>query len=114
MSAIEKLTRRSFLKTSAAAAGGLVLGFYLPEKDPLEAQASVGKLNAYVRIGTDDTVTLYIHKAEMGQGTVTSLSMLLAEELDCDWKKIRTEFPGVDPVALGPAQGVFGSISIRP
>ncbi len=71
------------------------------------------KLNAFVQVGTDDTVTLYIHKAEMGQGTVTSLSMLLAEELECDWKKIRTEFPGVDPVAFGPMQGVFGSMSIR-
>src|SRR5205085_9669856 len=105
-------TRRSFLKTGAAAAGGLVLGFYLPEKDGLEAQAVVGKLNAYVRVGTDDTVTLYIHKAEMGQGTVTSLSMLLAEELECDWKKIRTEFPGVE-AAYGPMMGVFGSLSIR-
>src|SRR5437667_1338388 len=113
MSAVQKLTRRSFLKTSAAAAGGLVLGFYLPESHSLEAQATVGKLNAYVRVGTDDVVTLYIHKAEMGQGTVTSLSMLLAEELECDWKKIRPELPGVDPVAFGPMQGVFGSMSIR-
>jgi len=113
MSAVQKLTRRSFLKTGAAAAGGLVLGFYLPGKDELEAQATIGKLNAFVRIGTDDAVTLYIHKAEMGQGTVTSLSMLLAEELECDWKKIRTEFPGVDPIAFGPVQGVFGSMSIR-
>ena len=48
----------------------------------------------------------------MGQGTVTSLSMLLAEELDCDWSKIRTEFPGVDP-ALTAFQGVVGSQSIR-
>src|SRR6476646_9649980 len=110
---IQKLDRRSFLKTSAAAAGGLVLGFYLPESHDANAQGAVGKLNAYVQIGTDDTVTLYIHKAEMGQGTVTSLSMLLAEELECDWKKIRTEFPGVDPVAFGPMQGVFGSMSIR-
>src|SRR5262249_35075300 len=53
-----------------------------------------------------------IHKAEMGQGTVTSLSMLLAEELECDWKKIRTEFPGIDR-AYGPNQGVVGSMSIR-
>jgi isoquinoline 1-oxidoreductase beta subunit len=111
--AIQKLDRRSFLKTGAAAAGGLMLGFYLPENNSLEAQTSVGKLNAYVQVGTDDTITLYIHKAEMGQGTVTSLSMLLAEELECDWKKIRTEFPGVDPVAFGPMQGVFGSMSIR-
>jgi isoquinoline 1-oxidoreductase beta subunit len=113
MSAIQKISRRNFLKTTAGAAGGLMLGFYLPESNSLLAQTSVGKLNAYVRIGTDDTVTLYIHKAEMGQGTVTSLSMLLAEELECDWKKIRTEFPGVDPVAFGPVQGVFGSQSIR-
>jgi isoquinoline 1-oxidoreductase beta subunit len=113
MTAIQKLDRRSFLKTGAIATGGLVLGFYLPENNSLEAQTSVGKLNAYVQVGTDDTVTLYIHKAEMGQGTVTSLSMLLAEELECDWKKIRTEFPGVDPVAFGPMQGVFGSMSIR-
>jgi isoquinoline 1-oxidoreductase beta subunit len=110
---IQKLDRRSFLKTSAAAAGGLVLGFYLPESQEVHAQNAPGKLNAYVQIGTDDTVTLYIHKAEMGQGTVTSLSMLLAEELECDWKKIRTEFPGVDPVAFGPMQGVFGSMSVR-
>ena len=113
MSAIEKISRRNFLKTTAGAAGGLMLGFYLPERNSLLAQTAAGKLNAYVRIGTDDTVTLYIHKAEMGQGTVTSLSMLLAEELECDWKKIRTEFPGVDPVAFGPVQGVFGSQSIR-
>ena len=113
MSAIEKISRRNFLKTTAGAAGGLMLGFYLPETNSLLAQTAAGKLNAYVRIGTDDTVTLYIHKAEMGQGTVTSLSMLLAEELECDWKKIRTEFPGVDPVAFGPVQGVFGSQSIR-
>jgi len=110
---LQKLNRRSFLKTSAAAAGGLVLGFYLPDNTELDAESGVGKLNAYVQIGTDDTVTFYIHKAEMGQGTVTSLSMLLAEELECDWKKIRTEFPGVDPVAFGPMQGVFGSMSIR-
>jgi isoquinoline 1-oxidoreductase beta subunit len=110
---IQKLDRRSFLKTSAAAAGGLVLGFYLPDSHEAHAQSAAGKLNAYVQVGTDDTVTLYIHKAEMGQGTVTSLSMLLAEELECDWKKIRTEFPGVDPVAFGPMQGVFGSMSVR-
>jgi isoquinoline 1-oxidoreductase subunit beta len=113
MSAIQKVDRRTFIKTGAAAVGGLALGFYLPENNALNAQDAVGKLNAYVHVGTDDTITLYIHKAEMGQGTVTSLSMLLAEELECDWSKIRTEFPGVDPMAFGPMQGVFGSMSIR-
>ena len=75
---------------------GLLIGFRLPECRAQTA-ARRSKLNAFVHVGPDDTVTLFIHKAEMGQGTVTSLSMLLAEELECDWKKIRTEFPGVDP-----------------
>jgi isoquinoline 1-oxidoreductase beta subunit len=111
--ATQKINRRSFLQAGAATAGGLLLGFYLPETklaaEPTPAQA---KLNAYVHIGSDDSVTFFIHKAEMGQGTVTSLSMLLAEELECDWKKIRTEFPGVE-AAYGPLMGVFGSLSIR-
>src|SRR5262249_4426738 len=107
-----KVDRRTFLKTGAAAASGLALGFYLPENKVLNAQDAAGKLNAYVHVGTDDTITLYIHKAEMGQGTVTSLAMLLAEELECDWNKIKTEFPGVDP-EFGPVQGVVGSQSIR-
>src|SRR5271165_1858129 len=106
MSAMETLGRRGFLQ----ALGGLVVSFALPEGS--RADTSPVKLNAFIRIAPDDTVTLFIHKAEMGQGTVTSLSMLLAEELECDWKKIHTEFPGVDR-EFGPMQGVFGSLSIR-
>lgn len=102
-------SRRGFLKATA----GLVVGFYLPERSQLSAQtpATPPKVNAWIRVGADDSVTLMIHKSEMGQGTVTSLSQLLAEELECDWKKIHTEFPGIDP-AFG-LQGVFGSMSIR-
>ena len=103
-----QLNRRNFLRSTAAAAGGLLVGFRLEADTP----AADSKLNAFVHVGTDDHVTLFIHKAEMGQGTVTSLSMLLAEELECDWKKIRTEFPGVSP-EYGPYQGVVGSQSIR-
>ena len=108
--ATQKVDRRSFLK---AGAGGLLLGFYLPGSRA-KADTSLGgsRMNAYVHIGPEDTITLFIHMAEMGQGTVTSLSMLLAEELECSWEKIRTEFPGVDR-AFGPLQGVFGSRSIR-
>jgi len=73
----------------------------------------VGKPGAYIHIGVDDTVTFMITKAEMGQGTVTSLSQILAEELDCDWKKVRTEFAPVDPAAYGALQGVVGSQSVR-
>jgi isoquinoline 1-oxidoreductase subunit beta len=115
----KKLNRRGFLRAGATAAGGLMIGFYLPERSPLAAQSPApgndpapSKLNAFVRIGSDDSVTLMIHKSEMGQGTVTSLSMLLAEELECNWSKIRTEFPLVDP-AYGAMMGAYGSLSIR-
>jgi isoquinoline 1-oxidoreductase beta subunit len=106
--------RRGFLRASAATAGGLLVGFYLPETSKLGAATAgaASKLNAFVHVGADDTVTLFIHKAEMGQGTVTSLSMLLAEELECSWKNIRTEFPGVSR-EYGLNQGVVGSQSIR-
>ncbi len=110
MSAALGFSRRGFLRASAAAAGGVLIGFQLGSQESSSPVSS--KLNAFVHVGTDDMVTLFIHKAEMGQGTVTSLSMLLAEELECDWKKIRTEFPGVSR-EYGPMQGVFGSASVR-
>jgi len=106
-----KFNRRNFLRAGAAAAGGLFVGFHLPEGSLLEAEGTTHKLNAWVHVGTNNNVTLYIHKCEMGQGTVTSLSMLLAEELECDWSKIRPAFPGVDR-AYGQ-QMVVGSQSIR-
>lgn len=115
--------RRDFLKVSTATAGGFLLSFWLPENAPLAAQQVDGivpgaqlstapRFNAFIRIAPDESVTFQIHKAEMGQGTLTSLPQLLAEELDCDWKKIRTEFPGVEP-EYGPMMGVYGSLSIR-
>ena len=98
------MNRRSFFKTGAAAAGGLMVGFYLPERSKLRADSPGGttasalpRLNAFVRVGTDDSVTLTVHRAELGQGSVTALSMLLAEELECDWNKVNTEFAPVDP-----------------
>ncbi len=106
------MNRRGFLQVTGGAAGGLMIGFYLPERGMAQTAAAPSKLNAFVRIGSDDSVTFMIHKSEMGQGTVTSLSQLLAEELACDWKKIRTEFPGVDP-AYGAMMGAYGSLSIR-
>jgi isoquinoline 1-oxidoreductase subunit beta len=106
-------SRRDFLKTGAA---GLLVGLVWPERSPLAAQGRgrQGPVNpsAYIHIGTDGAIIFQITKAEMGQGTVTSLSQLLAEELDCDWKNVRTEFAPVDPALYGQ-QGVFGSASIR-
>ncbi|MCU1238699.1 MAG: aldehyde oxidase and xanthine dehydrogenase, molybdopterin binding [Candidatus Solibacter sp.] len=110
MSTLQNVSRRGFLRAGAAAASGLMIGFRLG--DSTADAATQSKLNAFVHVGTDDTVTLFIHKAEMGQGTVTSLSMLLAEDLECDWKKVRTEFPGVSR-EYGAMQGVFGSASVR-
>ena len=110
------VNRRGFLQVGTSAAAGLLVGFYLPERSTLAAQqdADPAKLNAWIHIAPDDSVTFMIHKVEMGQGTVTSLSQLLAEELECDWGKFRTEFPPVDPVyGIGGFQGVVGSQSIR-
>lgn len=107
-----KLDRRSFLKAGAATAGGLLVAFQFSETTLEAAPTSAAKLNAYIHVGSDDVVTLIIAKSEMGQGPQTSLAQILADELDCDWKKIRTEFAPVDP-AYGPLQGTFGSMSVR-
>jgi len=80
-SAKGNLSRRGFLGTAA----GLWIGTVLPARRGEAAPSN--KLNAFVHVGTDDLVTLFIHKSEMGQGTVTSLAQLLAEELECDWKR---------------------------
>jgi isoquinoline 1-oxidoreductase subunit beta len=117
---VMKLDRRNFLKGSAVVAGGLVLGFYLPDSNEAEAQSTSSsapvRMNAFIQIAPDDTVTMTIHKPEFGQGTVTSLSMLLAEELECDWKKVKTQFADtIDPMYMmgAPIQGVYGSTAIR-
>ncbi len=112
-STITSVTRRDALRTGA----GLFLGFFLPERAFLEAQGrgrgqGAVNPNAYIHIGADESVRFIIVKAEMGQGTVTSLSQLLADELDCDWKRVTTEFAPVNPALYGN-QGVYGSQSIR-
>ncbi len=96
--------------------GGFLMAVALPESSPAKAQRPGGaplKPNAYIHIAPDNTVTFTIVKGEMGQGTLTSLSMILADELDCDWATVRTEFAPVDPASFGPMQGVYGSTSIR-
>src|SRR5205085_2597621 len=104
--------RRSFLKTGAALGGGLLVGFEFAPKASAQT-ATLAKLNGYVHISSDDVVTLLIGKGEMGQGTITSLSQILAEELECDYKRIKTMFTPVDAKLYGAMQGVFGSMSVR-
>ena len=90
-----RLSRRTFMVGSAAAGGGLALGFNLPEGvTPARAQnvADGGaEINAWVVIKPDDTCVIRIARSEMGQGTRTGLAQLVAEELGCDWKKVTTE-----------------------
>ena len=112
MSTIE---RRSFIKLSAGAAGGLLLGIF-PERAAAQFGAPGGAItpSAFIRIGTDELVTLTIHKPENGQGIETALAMLLAEELDCDWARVKTEFAPINAALYGGAlQGTFGSMAIR-
>jgi isoquinoline 1-oxidoreductase beta subunit len=118
MSEVLNLSRRGFLKTSALAGGGLVLGVCLPQltrrTEAAEKTAATFAPNAFVRIGTDDSITVLINHSEMGQGTFTGLSMLVAEELDADWSKVRAEHAPVDPAynhAAFPIQMVGGSTS---
>ncbi len=113
------LDRREFLRKSATGGAALVIGFYLPGK--YEALAGVPPkdstaINAWVQIAADDRVTLLIDKSEMGQGISTALTMILAEELDLEWKKIRTEFAPAAPAYFNPVfglQGTGGSSSVR-
>jgi len=119
LSSTGTLHRREFLKKSAVSGAGLMIGFYLPKKfEALAATPESGPVavNAWVRITPDDSVTLIIDKSEMGQGIVTSLAQLLAEELELDWRKIKTEFAPAAPQYFNPVfglQGTGGSTSIR-
>jgi isoquinoline 1-oxidoreductase beta subunit len=90
-----KMDRRSFLARTVAVGGGLALGFRIPLGGPQQAFAedAGAEVNAWVLIRPDETVVVRIARSEMGQGTLTGLAQLVAEELDCDWSKVTTEFP---------------------
>lgn len=88
------ISRREFLITTATAGAGLSLGLYLPLGNSKElAEEVIPEVNAWVVIESDDTVIIRIARSEMGQGTLTGLSQLVAEELECDWSKVKTEYP---------------------
>ncbi len=96
----QTLSRRSFIRASVAVGGGLMLGFHMPEtlaatispRSQSTTTAVGTEVNAWIVIDKDGTVTLRIPHTEMGQGGITSVTMLIAEELNVDWSKIKTEF----------------------
>src|SRR5512143_373658 len=123
MTTIQNLSRRRFLQGSA----GLTLGFCLPALAARVAgpgQAGEGlagpvhfEPNAFLRIGTDNSVTIISKHLEMGQGTYTGLATILADELDADWKTVRVEGAPADAkrynnLLWGAAQGTGGSTAI--
>jgi isoquinoline 1-oxidoreductase beta subunit len=91
-SARNGLSRRGMLAGSAAAAGTFSFGFAIPFGGA-QAQGAVPEINAWVVIHPDDKVVIRIARSEMGQGTLTGLAQLVAEELNCDWSKVTTEYP---------------------
>ena len=107
--AAESNARRRFLKASAVAGGGLVLGFFIPSAGRLaraqQAAAAVFAPNAFVRIAPDNTITIAVNRLEFGQGVNTSLPMLIAEELDADWPQVRSELA---PAGEAYKDAVFG------
>ena len=104
-----RVTRRRFVGGSAMAAGGLVVGFHVPFGSKAMAQAAspaaaagtapgagpdiTPEINAWVVVRPDDTVVIRVVRTEMGQGTLTGLAQLVAEELECDWAQVSTEYP---------------------
>src|SRR5881396_1282506 len=118
MSTPTQVTRRAFLETAGAASAGLVISFYLPS-GPRFRSTTAGPFapNAWLRIGADEKVLMIVDRSEMGQGVTTALPMLLAEELDADWSKIKIEFAPADKAYANPLlfgmQATGGSRSVR-
>jgi isoquinoline 1-oxidoreductase subunit beta len=103
------LSRREFIAAGAAAGAGLVVGFYLPHKGSRSQE--IFAPNAYLKIAPDGKITVMLTRSEMGQGVSTSLPMILAEEMEADWKQISVEQVGAS--TLYGDQSTGGSASVR-
>jgi isoquinoline 1-oxidoreductase subunit beta len=103
-----QMSRRGFVRGASASLAGLVLSFYVPENAARAANTSpqtpLPPANAFLRIAPDDAVTVVLAHSEMGQGIWTTLAMLIAEELDCDWSKVRSEH--------APAAAVYNRLGV--
>jgi len=116
MNYVPKIDRRSFVVSAAAMGGGLALGLDIPFGGPqgIRAQDGTPEINAWVMVRPDDTVVIRIARSEMGQGSLTGLAQLVAEELECDWSKVTTEYPTPgENVARKRVWGDFSSTGSR-
>jgi isoquinoline 1-oxidoreductase subunit beta len=109
-SQVAKISRRRFIVASAGAGAGLTLGWHLPFGLGSSAAASdeAAEINLWVAIRPDDTCVIRIARSEMGQGTLTGLAQLVAEELECDWRKVTTE--QITPAANLARQRAWGEM----
>ncbi|MEO7344434.1 MAG: molybdopterin cofactor-binding domain-containing protein, partial [Methylotenera sp.] len=117
MKAPLNISRRTFIKASALVVGGLVIAFSIPNakrfllpgavKDDVKTDSKqLPAPNAFLRIGTDNTITVMLAHSEMGQSIWTTLPMLIAEELDADWSKIKVEHASAAPEYVHTAFGI--------
>ncbi len=122
---VTNVSRRAFIKAGSAVSAGLVLGVHLPALAQTGATGKPGAStggpafapNAFIRIGTDNTVTVISKHLEMGQGSYTGLATIVADELDAAWSQVRVEGAPADAsrynnLRWGPAQGTGGSTAI--
>src|SRR5262245_64924897 len=113
------LNRRTFLKTTTAVGGGLLIGGYIAFEHENAELLAAGSFepNIWLKVNSDDTVRIMLTQLEMGQGVMTSMPMLVAEELDMDWSKIKTEWTPADAKYGNPNFGgqqlTAGSNSVR-
>jgi CO/xanthine dehydrogenase Mo-binding subunit len=113
MTPITTLDRRDFVKLGAVAGAGLVIGIRLPEKSRRAARpAAPLRPNAFLRVDPDGSVTIWLGRADMGQGVRTSLPMIVADELDADWKRVTVQQADAHPTDYGRMMTV-GSSSVR-
>ena len=105
-------SRRSFIKSTALVAGGLVVAFSIPQAKRFMGVANAAEAltlpapNAFLRIGKDDSITVMLAHSEMGQGIWTTLPMLIADELDADWSKVKVEHAPAAPSYIHTAYGI--------
>ncbi|MFZ0468938.1 MAG: molybdopterin cofactor-binding domain-containing protein, partial [Thiogranum sp.] len=113
------VTRREFMRISAALGGGLLIGIQLDNSAQADAAAEADGAfapNVWLTITPDDVVSIRVASSEMGQGVMTALPMLIAEELDADWDTVRAEFAPINPAYANPIFGrqqTGGSTAVR-